>query len=1061
MMKKILLLVGILLLITDLAYGQTQIFIEDFEDATVEYTTSVPEFTDGSGDYFQRTTSPSHTFSNIQGSGIFEGMDLDGEGATLPLTMTINDINISNYTNLEFRVYLAEGDDGANQDWDASDFVHFDYDINNTGTFTNLLHIESSGGTNTEPAISPSYDGNGNGTAITNVFTQFTQTIAGTGSTLDIKITLSLNSGDEDIAFDNIEIYGTSSDASPTKLAITSVNGGSSPSTNTNFEVVVQLQDIDDNPINATEDINVTLSLDSGNGSLGGTTIGTISNGDNSVTISGVTYDTAESGVSITATNTGGSLDAGTSSEFIALEAADRLVLVSVPSEGTTEVILSQFTVEARRSDSSVDLNYIKPITISIATGLGVMGGTTSKIAVEGISSFDDINFDAAGDYTIQAGDGSLTSVASSTIVVNDPPSTSILISGIIDGPRLGGLPKAIEFFVIEDVADLSVYTVGRTGNGDHSGQYSEYTLPSMSLDAGTFFYVASETDGFNEWFGFNPDFTNAVANNNGDDTVELILEGSTVDIIGDINTDGTGQTWEYDDGWAYRKNVTDGAETLNTSDWYFSGKDVLNGETTNADASIPFPTKTFTNGWFAHLSESPGYRLLSTPVTTSYSDILDEIWTQGASTGADATNGTPNVFTWSKTSTNGDNTNWSGVTNLDDSPTAGEGFLVYVYADDDFDGSDDAFPKTLSVSGTENGSVTSLTLNQNNDAWTLLGNPFASSVDFDEMTKSELTGVAYVWDDATTDWKDWNGVSGDLTNGIIAPFQGFFVQNDDDVSGTADVDIETADKASGGTFYGKTVNNIQRLRLNVKGDLFSNSAWIQLSEKGSINDKVFGDALELQPLATSYAQLGFIKSDEVMNIAHLNTEEEVVVPIEFNTTEGGLYTISATDFEISGDTEVTFHDYQEAVSMVVDGSFSYTFEAVKLKKQDIPPLSMLSVNAMQFKSTEANRFGITIRPTSVNNEVIEKPKVFALEQNYPNPFNPSTTISYTLSESGAVNIGVYNLMGQRIATLVDEYKTAGTHNISWNAQGASSGMYYYRLESNGNAITRKMTLIK
>ena len=158
---------------------------------------------------------------------------------------------------------------------------------------------------------------------------------------------------------------------------------------------------------------------------------------------------------------------------------------------------------------------------------------------------------------------------------------------------------------------------------------------------------------------------------------------------------------------------------------------------------------------------------------------------------------------------------------------------------------------------------------------------------------------------------------------------------------------------------------------------------------------------------------------------------------------------------------EVTFHDYQvEAVSMVVDGSFSYTFEAVKLKKQDIPPLSMLSVNAMQFKSTEANRFGILIRPT-VNNEVIEKPKVFALEQNYPNPFNPSTTISYTLSESGAVNIGVYNLMGQRIATLVDEYKTAGTHNISWNAQGASSGMYYYRLESNGNAITRKMTLIK
>lgn len=618
----------------------------------------------------------------------------------------------------------------------------------------------------------------------------------------------------------------------------------------------------------------------------------------------------------------------------------------------------------------------------------------------------------------------------------------------------------------MSDIADLSNYAVGSANNGEGTDG-AEFTL-SGSATTGDFLYIASESPRFTEWFGFAPTLISGSMSINGNDAIELFFDSGAdgefssddvIDVYGDVNTDGTDEIWEYLDGWAYRKNITNNALTFNASDWFFSGRNALDGETTNASATIPFPARTYTSGTL-NITGDAGYRLLSTPVSTNYSDILDEIWTQGA-TSADATNGAPNVFTWSKASTNGDNTNWSGVTNLDDSPTAGEGFLVYVYADDDFDGSDDAFPKTLSVSGTENGSVTSLTLNQNNDAWTLLGNPFASSVDFDEMTKSELTGVAYVWDDATTDWKDWNGVSGDLTNGIIAPFQGFFVQNDDDVSGTADVDIETADKASGGTFYGKTVNNIQRLRLNVKGDLFSNSAWIQLSEKGSINDKVFGDALELQPLATSYAQLGFIKSDEVMNIAHLNTEEEVVVPIEFNTTEGGLYTISATDFEISGDTEVTFHDYQEDVSMVVDGSFSYTFEAVKLKKQDIPPLSMLSINSMQFKSTEANRFGITIRPTSVNNEVIEKPKVFALEQNYPNPFNPSTTISYTLSESGVVNIGVYNLMGQRIATLVDEYKTAGTHNISWNEQGASSGMYYYRLESNGNAITRKMTLIK
>ena len=62
--------------------------------------------------------------------------------------------------------------------------------------------------------------------------------------------------------------------------------------------------------------------------------------------------------------------------------------------------------------------------------------------------------------------------------------------------------------------------------------------------------------------------------------------------------------------------------------------------------------------GGTLNITGDAGYRLLSTPVITSYSDILDEIWTQGASTGADVTNGTPNVFTWSKTWTNGDNTN-------------------------------------------------------------------------------------------------------------------------------------------------------------------------------------------------------------------------------------------------------------------------------------------------------------------------------------------------------------------------------------------------------------------
>jgi surface protein len=99
--------------------------------------------------------------------------------------------------------------------------------------------------------------------------------------------------------------------------------------------------------------------------------------------------------------------------------------------------------------------------------------------------------------------------------------------------------------------------------------------------------------------------------------------------------------------------------------------------------------------------------------------------------------------------------------------------------------------------------------------------------------------------------------------------------------------------------------------------------------------------------------------------------------------------------------------------------------------------------------------------PASVNNENENTPMEFVLNQNYPNPFNPSTTIDYSIREASDVTITVYNMMGQKIAVLVDEMKSAGSHSVRWNAFGNASGMYYYRLEANGVAITRKMNLIK
>ncbi|RKX24179.1 MAG: hypothetical protein DRP45_08800 [Candidatus Zixiibacteriota bacterium] len=88
-------------------------------------------------------------------------------------------------------------------------------------------------------------------------------------------------------------------------------------------------------------------------------------------------------------------------------------------------------------------------------------------------------------------------------------------------------------------------------------------------------------------------------------------------------------------------------------------------------------------------------------------------------------------------------------------------------------------------------------------------------------------------------------------------------------------------------------------------------------------------------------------------------------------------------------------------------------------------------------------------------------PSDFALEQNYPNPFNPTTEISFYLPEPARVRLEIFNVLGQRIATLVNDHLQAGSHTYSWNGGSSPSGIYFYRLEANEHSRTRKMLLLK
>ena len=90
-----------------------------------------------------------------------------------------------------------------------------------------------------------------------------------------------------------------------------------------------------------------------------------------------------------------------------------------------------------------------------------------------------------------------------------------------------------------------------------------------------------------------------------------------------------------------------------------------------------------------------------------------------------------------------------------------------------------------------------------------------------------------------------------------------------------------------------------------------------------------------------------------------------------------------------------------------------------------------------------------------------EVPREYRLEQNYPNPFNPQTTIRYSLTKTVPVDLSVYNVLGERVATLVEGIQLVGQHTATFDASGLSSGMYFYRITAGDFAESMKMILLR
>jgi hypothetical protein len=369
-------------------------------------------------------------WEGTRGTGSGDGIAIDdfNFSATTPSAPLVQDHDIS---------FSAVSTTSLTANWVNEDAANRIVKINTSNSFTNPVDFtgypaNSVYGGSGEQVV---YNGSGSTVSVTNLspgVTYWFRVYGYNGSDASSKYIIST-------ATLNPNSQMTTPVSNATQLAILSVNGGVDPIVNQGFSVVVESQDNLGNPQVVVSNTLVTLSVASGVGGIGGTITGTILANQSQVTISGVTYNTADNNVQLQAN--GGGLNPGISAPFNVADVATLLNFGTVPGSGVVNSTVGSITVKAVRGDLTTDLNYTGAITISINTGPGggIMSGTLTKNAVSGVATFNDISFSAAGTYTVHATASGLTATNSTDIIITANPSMTELVVPQFMGSKTSG----------------------------------------------------------------------------------------------------------------------------------------------------------------------------------------------------------------------------------------------------------------------------------------------------------------------------------------------------------------------------------------------------------------------------------------------------------------------------------------------------------------------------------------------------------------------------------------------------------------------------------------------
>lgn len=453
------------------------------------------------------------------------------------------------------------------------------------------------------------------------------------------------------------------------------------------------------------------------------------------------------------------------------------------------------------------------------------------------------------------------------------------------------------------------------------------------------------------------------------------------------------------------------------------------------------------------------GWRFLANPFTgLTLNDYVGPLWTQGFP-GSDA----PGLPPASANVRIFDGTAFAPVGSQSDTMPRGTGYLVGVYQADTY-GQSGSFPKTVTVTGTPSYESVSAPLN-GPEAYALVGNPFPFAIGFNNLTRTGVANIAYVYDyvDVTAIHPDvdpgvgiyraWNGTVGSLSGGRIASFQSFLVYAD---GGTPSLLIEASDRTSPTLYYGKEVAN-HTAELVLKGNGLYSNTWIDISASASagIDSK---DAFKLATFDTHQARLYTVGGGAALDINHLPVPDAVELPLGIESTKPGRMLLERGAWSLPADWAVYVRDTQTGVVRELRDGIALDVEPTVVARKANP------TNQIERVAAGAPRYTLIIDPTSsttVPDAGRSTPDAIALHGAYPNPFNPSTLVRFTLDAGRQTRLAVYDVLGREIAVLVDGQMSAGEHRATFDASNLTSGVYIVRLEAGGTSMTRRITLLK